>query len=85
VNVTAYFSRDPQELVVEVPEDQWPAVVKFLQVLGFKKFRGANLLPVPGKFRLKFGNVSEFEKVLNLTREGCEYLSCGNCDYGFDV
>ena len=82
--LTAYYNRDPQQLVVDKPEGDWMAFDAFLRSLGFRRAR-ANGLPVPGRFEFLSGNPDEIETVIGIVKAGCEYLTSGNFEFAFQV
>jgi len=85
VNVTAYYNRDPQTIVVEDPSCKNSLIKDFVTLFGFVPVR-VNSLPVPGKFKfICLIDEAEFNLVVALVRDGCAYLSGGNSEYSFSV
>ncbi len=82
--LTAYYNRDPQQLVVEKPAGDWMAFDAFLKSLGFRQAR-ANCHPVPGMFDFRTGNNDELEKVIGIVKAGGEYLTNGNFEFTFQI
>ena len=82
--VTAYYNRDPQELVLDKPAGDWMAFDAFLKSLGFRRSR-YNGLPVPGRFEFLSGNSDEIETVIGIVKAGGEYLTSNNLEFTFQV
>lgn len=82
--LTAYYNRDPKQLVVEKPAGDWMAFDEFLKSLGFRR-AWANGHPVPGMFEFLTGNSDELEKVIGIVKAGGEYLTSCNFEFTFQV
>jgi len=75
--LTAYYNRDPQELIIDGPTNDLKA---FLKTLGFRP----NCM-TPDVMYFKSDDCNEIEQVVNAVKAGCEYLTKGNFDFAFQV
>ena len=75
--LTAYYNRDPQQLVVNKPAGDWMAFDALLKSLGFRQARH-NGHPVPGVFKFWTRSEDELCKVEGIVKAGGEYLTSGN-------
>lgn len=75
--LTAYYNRDPQELIIDGPTNDLKA---FLKTLGFRP----NCMN-PDVMYFKSDDCNEIEQVVNAVKAGCEYLTKGNFDFAFQV
>lgn len=75
--LTAYYNREPKELIVKKPEGDWFAFGQFLKSLGFRRVCH-NGHPVPGEFYFLTGNSYEFDQVIEIVKAGGEYLTSCN-------
>jgi hypothetical protein len=82
--VTAYYNRDPQQLVVDKPEGEWMAFDAFLRSLGFRPHRQGGRI-IPGRFEFRTGCREEMGKVFGIVKSGGEYLTGGNLDSTFQI
>lgn len=82
--LTAYYNRDPKQLVVEKPAGDWMAFNAFLKSLGFRPERSNGQTP-PVEFVFLTGNSDELEKVIGIVKAGGDYLTSGNLEFTFQV
>ena len=82
--LTAYYNRDPKQLVVSKPTGDWMEFDGFLKSLGFRNARH-NCHAVPGLFVFLSGSSDEIEKVIGIVKAGGEYLTSGNFEFAFQV
>lgn len=82
--LTAYYNRDPQQLVVDKPEGDWMAFVAFLKSIGFRRVRESGRI-IPGRFEFLTGDGEELANVIDIVRAGGDYLTSGNLDFTFQV
>ncbi len=82
--MTAYYNRDPQQLVVDKPEGDWMAFDAFLKSLGFRPAREAGRI-IPGRFEFRTANGEELANVIDIVKAGGNYLTSGNLDFTFQV
>lgn len=82
--LTAYYNRDPKQLVVSKPVGDWMAFDAFLKSLGFRQAR-ANCHPVPGMFDFRTGDGEELANVIDIVKAGGNYLTSGNLEFTFQV
>lgn len=82
--LTAYYNREPQELVVDKPEGDWMAFDAFLKSLGFRPAREAGRI-IPGRFEFRTRSTYELANVTNIVKEGGPYLTSDNFEFTFQV
>lgn len=82
--LTAYYNRQPQELVLDKPAENWMAFDAFLKSLGFRPAREYGRM-VPGRFVFKTENPDELELVNKIVNAGGCYLTSGNLEFTFQV
>ncbi len=81
---TAYYNRDPQQLVVDKPAGDWMALDAFLKALGFRPAREAGRT-IPGRFEFRTGDGEELANVIDIVKAGGPYLTSGNFEFTFQV
>lgn len=82
--LTAYYNRDPRELVVDKPEGEWMAFDAFLKSLGFRPVRQGGRI-IPGRFNFLTGSPEELDRVEGIVKSVGEYLTSGNLEFAFQV
>ena len=82
--MTAYFNREPLEVIVEKPAGEWMSFDGFLKSLGFRRSR-YNGLRIDGRFKFVSFNLDELETVIAIVKSGGNYLTSGNLDYTFQI
>ena len=73
--MTAYYNRDPQELIIDGPTNEIKA---FIKTIGFRP----NCM-TPDVFYFKSEDGDEIEQVVNIVRLGGVYLTKGHFDFAF--
>jgi len=80
-SLTAYYNRDPQELICEIPEIHYGGQVAWLlNGLGFKQVKNAHGA-IPGKFQLFEKSENRLDRISHLTKIA---LDC-DVDYSFQI